>query len=255
MSDKQEIFVAAAIVTLVRYIFSSVVLLTVLVSESSTGQSSSISPRGNAEQLKIGRFRYRTLVNGKDGGTSEISISKSSANIFTFTNHVSGAFAQQWEAVATTMFAPLSAKLTFGEGDKVRPRFELNYRDGRAIGWRIEKSTANRVEVDVKLLPDTVDQRIDWAAAMSQDLVPGHEFAFSVFDPATQISHVTGRVVGPETVTVPAGTFAAIRIAYTIEKPDHKETYQVLTNATGARILLKEEFPNGAITELLRSRE
>ena len=82
MSDKQEIFVAAVIVTLVRYIFSSIVLLTVLVSESSTGQSSSISPRGNAEQLKIGRFRYRTLVNGKDGGTSEISISKSSANIF-----------------------------------------------------------------------------------------------------------------------------------------------------------------------------
>ena len=40
-----------------------------------------------------------------------------------------------------------------------------------------------------------------------------------------------------------------------IEKPDGKETYQVLTNATGARILLKEEFPNGAITELLRSKE
>jgi hypothetical protein len=111
------------------------------------------------------------------------------------------------------------------------------------------------VEVDVKLLPDTVDQRIDWAAAMSQDLVPGHEFAFSVFDPATQISHLTGRVVGPETVTVPAGTFAAIRIAYTMEKPDHKETYQVLTNVTGARILLKEEFPTAAITELLRSKE
>ena len=113
-----------------------------------------------------------------------------------------------------------------------------------AIGWRIEKSTANKVEVDVKVLPDTVDQRIDWAAAMSQDLVPGHEFAVLSFDPATQISHVTGRVVGPETVTVPAGTFAAIRsIDYTMEKPDHKETYKVLTNATGARILVKGGVP------------
>ena len=63
---------------------------------------------------------------------------------------------------------------------------------------------------------------------------------------------MTGRVVGPETVNVPAGTFPAIRIAYRIEKPEHNETYQVLTNAQGARILLKGEFPDGAIIELVR---
>jgi hypothetical protein len=43
-----------------------------------------------------------------------------------------------------------------------------------------------------------------------------------------------------------------MRIAYSIEKPSGKETYQVLTNAKGARILLKEEFPDGATTELVR---
>jgi POT family proton-dependent oligopeptide transporter len=72
---------------------------------------------------------------------------------------------------------------------------------------------------------------------------------------AFQVSHLTGRVVGPETVNVPEGTFAAIRIAYRMEKPEHNETYQVLTNAKGARILLKEEFPNGAIGELVRFNE
>ena len=164
-------------------------------------------------------------------------------------------FAQQWEAVATAMFVPVSAKLVFGEGDKLRPQFELNYREGNATGWRMKKSTANKIEVDVKVLPDTVDQRIDWATAISQELVPGHEFSFSVFDPVTQISHVTGRVVGPETVNVPAGTFAAIRITYRMEKPGHNETYQVLTNAKGPRILLKEEFPDGAIGELVRLNE
>jgi len=66
---------------------------------------------------------------------------------------------------------------------------------------------------------------------------------------------VTGRVVvGPETVNVLAA-FAAIRIAYGIEKPEHNETYQVLTNAQGARIVLKEEFPDGAIIELARFNE
>jgi hypothetical protein len=171
-----------------------------------------------------------------------------------FTNRISGAFAQQWEAVATAMFVPVSAKLAFGEGDKLRSQFELSYREARATGWRLEKSTGNKIDVDVKVLPDTVDQRIDWAA-LSQELLPKHEFSFSVFDPVTQISRVTGRVVGPETVNVPPGTFAAIRIAYSIEKPDGNETYQVLTNATGARVLLKEEFPNGAIVELVRFNE
>ena len=104
----------------------------------------------------------------KDLGTSEITISKLGPDRFMFTNRVSGAFAQQWKALATATFVPVSAKRTFGEGDKLRPRFELNYREGRAIGWRLEKSTANKFEVDVRVLPDTVDQRIDWAAAMSQ---------------------------------------------------------------------------------------
>jgi hypothetical protein len=223
-----------------RYTFLLVALLVLSIIALSTGHSSSVGSRANAEQLKTGRFVYRTLISGKDAGTNEISISKLGPDRFMFTNHVSGAFAQQWEAVATAMFVAVSAKLAFGEGDKLRPQFEVNYREGRAIGWRMKKSTSNKIDVDVKVSPDTVDQRIDWAAAVSQKLIPGHEFSFSVFDPATQISHVTGRVVGPETVSVPAGTFPAIRIAYSIEKPGGTETYQVLTNATGARILLKE---------------
>jgi hypothetical protein len=238
-----------------RYAFLQAVLLALFVSGFSTGQPAFTPSRPSAEKLKTGRFQYRTVINGKDAGADETFISKSGTDRFIFTNKVSGAFAQQWEAVATAMFAPVSAKISFGEGDKLQPRFELNYRDGRATGWRIDKSTNNRIDVDVKVLPDTVDQRIDWAAAMSQELIPGREFAFLVFDPVTQISGVNGRVVGPETVNVPAGTFAAIRIAYTIEKPGGKETYHVLTNATGARVLLKEEFPNGAIVELVSLNE
>jgi hypothetical protein len=245
---------AAPTAAFIQYVFLSVALFVLSIS-GSTAHSTSIRSRPNAEKLKTGRFLYRTLLNGKDAGTNEISISKLGADSFMFTNHVTGAFAQQWEAVATTMFGPVSAKLTSGEGEKLQPRFEITYRDGRAIGWRLEKSTGKKININTKVLPNTVDQRIDWAAAMSQELALGHKLTFSVFDPVTQISHVTGRVVGAETVNVLAGTFAATRIAYSIEKPDHTETYQGLTNAAGARILLKEEFPNGAVTELIRFRE
>lgn len=209
------------------------------------------APSPNAEHLKTGQFVYRTVIHGKDAGNSEISIHKmpGSGN-FAYTNRVSGAFSQQWEAVATPSFGPISAKLTFGEAGKKRPEFELNYEKGRVTGWASGKG-----QIDVEVLPDTVDQRIDWAAAMSQDLVPGHEFAFHVFDPVTGTSRVTGRIAGPETVRVPAGIFKAMRIVYRIEKARGAEVYQILTNRDGPRMALKEEFPNGAVSELVQVRE
>jgi hypothetical protein len=225
-------------------------------------QTASIPSRGrrqpaplNARRLKTGRFLYRTLLNGRDAGNSDISIcTLPDSGNFIYTNHVTGQFSQQWEAIATPTFVPISAKLTFGDGDSVRPAFELHYHDGRATGFafaRQRSEAPGKREVNAEVSPDTVDQRVDWAAAMSQDLVPGHEFAFHVFDPGTGDSRVTGRIVGPETVHVPAGTFEAMRIVYRIEKAGGTELYQVLTAREGPRMLLKEEFPNGAVTELV----
>jgi hypothetical protein len=196
----------ASTISFEQYVFSAIALFALSVS-GSTGHSGSVGSHADAERLKTGRFLYRTLMDGKDAGTSEISISKLGADSFVFTHQVRGAFAQQSEAVATAMFVPVSAKLGFGEGDKLKPRFELNYRDGHAIGWSLEKSTGKKIDIDTKVLPDTVDP------------------------------------------------FAAVRIAYSIKKSDHTEVYQVLTNVAGARILLKEEFPDGAVIELVRSSE
>jgi hypothetical protein len=136
-----------------RYVFLLVALLVLSIIGLSTGHSSSIGSRANAEHLKIGRFLYRTLVNGKDAGTGEISISKSGQDSFILATHISGAFAQQWESVATAMFAPVSAKVSFGEGDKLQRRFEINYRDGRATGWRLERSTTRRSTSTFKFNP------------------------------------------------------------------------------------------------------
>jgi hypothetical protein len=123
--------------------------------------------------------------------------------------------------------------------------FELKYQNGRVSGVKGAKP------VDAEVPPDTVDQRIDWAAAMARDLTAGTEFTFHVFDPGTGVSPVTGKISGPESVHVPAGTFETMRIVYRIEKAGRPEVYQVFTKRSGLRMLLKEEFPDGAITELL----
>lgn len=215
-------------------------------------------PSRDARRLRTGRFLYRTLVAGREAGSSNISVRAGDSGTFVFSNQVSGEFSQRWEAMAAADFAPVSAKLTFGEGESARPAFELAYRGGRVQGFASERGsggTGKRLEIDAEVLPDTVDQRIDWAAAMSEELLPGHAFEFHVFDPYTGMSHVRGRVEGLETVRVPAGTFPAVRVVYRIEKAGGTETYQVLANAEGPRTMLKEEFPNGAVTELVEAKD
>ena len=54
---------------------------------------------------------------------------------------------------------------------------------------------------------------------------------------------------------MPAGTFSGVRVIYRIEKAGGPEIYQVLTNAKGPRMMLKEEFPNGAVTELVEAKD
>ena len=121
------------------------------------------APSPNAEHLKTGQFVYRTVIHGKDAGNSEISIHKmpGSGN-FAYTNRVSGAFSQQWEAILPRA-SVLSRQTYLWRIRKKRPEFELNYEKGRVTGWASGKG-----QIDVVVLPDTVDQRIDWAAAMSQ---------------------------------------------------------------------------------------
>jgi hypothetical protein len=197
---------------------AGIALLALVGDSFLSADAKAVGSKPDANQLKTGRFLYRILQNGKDAGNGDISIRKlpGSGN-FIYTTHVTGQFSQQWEAIATPTFVPISAKLTFGEGDNMRPAFELKYQGGRVTGFALAKQRSEapgkvKVDVDVEVLPDTVDQRIDWAAAMAQDLVPGREFTFHVFDPGAGNSRVTGRIVGPETVRVPAGTFAAILI-------------------------------------------
>jgi hypothetical protein len=212
----------------------------------------SLSDHINAKQLRTGRFHYRDLEKGADIGSSDITIRNGSRpDTFVYTNQVSGRFSQQWEAVAGSHFEPISANLSFGGGDARHVTLDLKYTAQHVTGNFLPRNSHESMKVNKNLSPDTIDQRLDWAAVISQvALIPDQTLAFHVFDPATGDSPVTVRVEGVETVEVPAGTFRAMRITYRVEKSSGAETYVVLTNASGPRMLLKEEFPNGSVTEL-----
>ena len=61
--------------------------------------------------------------------------------------------------------------------------------------------------------------------------------------------------VGPlERIEVPAGSFAAYRVVYRVEKEKATEKYTVFVSRDLPRVLLREEFPNGSIDELIEVR-
>jgi Protein of unknown function (DUF3108) len=215
-------------------------------------------PDFDAERLGIGLFRYRTVVEGKEAGKSQIRIRKSDSANFVFSNLVEGAFSQSWEAVASRGFVPISTRLVMGQGKDARTVFELAYESSRVTGFASsgkDPQQPARLPVDAALTSDTVDQRIDWAAVMAlKQYASGDQFTFHVYDPGTGSSRVAARVLGLETTTVPAGSFETVRVVYRIEKSRGTETYELLFKKDGPRVLLKERFPNGAVTELVEER-
>jgi hypothetical protein len=229
-----------------------IVLGTGLLSFSGQGLGTEIVPATpDAHRLKTGQFTYKDSSNGKELGTSKIKIEKDPVSgDYHFSMQSSGYLAQRWEAVAKPSFEPISAKIRFGEAP---PYFDLTYASGRVTGFVTSRSTAGQKRhVDATVSPGTVDQRIDWAAVLSNDLQPGQRFQFSVYDPGIGTSHVLATVSPLEQVHVPAGSFPVFRITYRIEKATGTEQYVVFATESLPRMMVREDFPDGTTSELVK---
>jgi hypothetical protein len=212
-----------------------------------------------AGRLLLGAFRYRTSLGGQAVGESQIQIRKvAGSSNFAFSNLVAGAFSQSWEAITSRAFAPISARLRTGQGSSAHSVFELTYLGNRVTGFAFSgkgQPSPTRRNVDETVAADTVDQRIDWAAVMARkDYDADGRFTFHVYDPSAGNSRVLAEVRGLETTTVPAGSFKTVRVVYRIEKNRGTEIYEVLIQKESPRALVKELFPNGAVTELLEMK-
>jgi hypothetical protein len=212
-------------------------------------------PDFDARRLKTGTFVYRDREGSKDLGRSQISIEEipSSGN-FRFSNVVTGKFSQRWVAVTSSTLDPVSASLSFGEGDG-SPAFDLTYSSGRVRGFVVDRkgpTAGTSRSVNAVVPADIVDQRVDWAAVSASGLQPNREFEFDVYDPSLGISHVLARVGQVQSIRVPVGEFETYPVTYRIEKRTGNETYKVFVSKDEPRMLIREEFPDGAVTDLSR---
>jgi hypothetical protein len=218
----------------------------------------------DAGHLKQGTFSYHDMDRGKQIGTSSISIrilangNYEFSNNATFTEGFSGFHSQHWQAIAASNFEPISANLEFVDGSQSSPVFDLRYAAHRVSGFVVERKASvpsGKRPIDDRILENTVDQRIDWAAAISSSLSSGKQAEFSVYDPSTGVSRVIEHVGKSETIETPAGSFSAIRITYEVEMRGKVERYVVFTTRKTPRLLIREDFPNGVVTELVGMAE
>jgi hypothetical protein len=207
-------------------------------------------------RLQTGRFIYSDQLNGKELGRSQITITRQDDGAYCFTNEAIGHADQTWTALASTQFAPISAKLSFGSGEQKQAIFDIHYREGRVRGFRMEGrgENAHKIVVDDNVPSDIIDQRIDWAAVMASTIAVGGQFGFKVYDPKIKISNAVATVEARERIHVPAGDFDTVKIVYRIAKKTGTEQYRVFTNIDGPRMLIREDFPDGTSSQLVKAR-
>lgn len=218
----------------------------------------------NATRLKTGLFIYqdRNHDDGSVVGSSRILIRRVGhesdyefSNLATFASGFLGFHSQRWNAVASVRFQPKSADLSFLNGNEVAPIFDISYRAGRATGFvvsRLSDGASKKSYVNDPIPADTVDQRIDWATVIANDLKAGRHFEFNVYDPKSGVGHVQADVGALSDVRVPAGDFVSYAIDYRIHKVNGVEHFRVFASKETPRFMVREEFPNGVVTDLVR---
>jgi hypothetical protein len=210
----------------------------------------------DARRLQTGEFIYRDSSKGKVLGESSISIrvDEQDSN-YRFSARTIGYADQHWESVASPTLSPVSARLAFGKGPDQPTAFDLRYAKGKVTGFALNRHSSEsgtQLPVNASIDSNTVDQRIDWATVMAFDLRKGSRFSFSVYDAATGSSEVHVRVSPRRRIDVPAGTFHVLAATYWVKKSTGAERYIVYATESLPRFMVREDFPDGTISELVK---
>jgi hypothetical protein len=204
-------------------------------------------PRFDATLLKEGRFIYHTTLKGESLGETAIEIRRVGAE---FVISMSAPkIEQSWKATVTRSFAPLSASLQM-RGRKGPYAMELTYVGAKITGEERQSGSTRPVKATAHGV--VVDQRVDWASIMAAAVPTGSAISLQVFDPSTGSSPMLGKIGGSQPVRGAWGELDAVRLDYTICKPDHVEEYTVYATRETPRYMLREDMPNGLVSELIR---
>lgn len=234
----------------------SIALMLSLAADDPTADFKTPHTQIDARRLQTGEFTYQDSAKGKVLGESSISIRlNDSDSSYHFSAQTTGYADQHWESVASATLTPISARLTFGKGADQSAAFQLNYTNDKVTGSALNRRSSlpkTPIPVNASINSNTVDQRIDWATVMAFDLRKGSRFTFDVYDPNTGSSEVRVRVSPRRHIAVPAGRFNVLTITYWVKKSTGAERYIVYATENFPRLMVREDFPDGTISELVK---
>jgi hypothetical protein len=204
-------------------------------------------PKFDATLLKEGRFIYHTTLKGESLGEMAIEVRRVGER---FVISMSAPKIEQtWKATVAKSFEPLSASLQM-QGRKGPYSMELKYAGSKITGEERDAGVTRPVRATVRGV--VVDQRVDWAAVMAATAPAGSALSLHVFDPSTGSSPMLGKLGGTQPMRGAWGELDAVRLDYTICKRDHFEEYTVYATRETPRYMLREDMPNGLVSELIR---
>ena len=207
---------------------------------------SNTRPAFDAALLREGRFTYHTTLKGESLGDTVIEIRRAGAN-YRITMSAPK-IAQSWEAVVRRSFAPVSVHLKMSSRGAPY-EMSLTY-EGEVISGE-ERKGESTAPVRASARGIVIDQRVDWASIMALQPGSGSSLAVSVFDPSTGFSPMRGKIGTTPSMTGAWGTASAVRLDYRICKREHVESYPVFATQATPRMMLREDMPNGLVSELV----
>jgi hypothetical protein len=207
----------------------------------------STRPSFDASLLKEGRFVYRTTLKGEFLGETALEVRRSGTTYrITMSAPKVG---QSWEAVVDRSFTPLSAQLAMRT--RTGP-YEMNLKYAGAHVTGEERRGGTVTPVKAQLDGVVLDQRVDWASVMALTAPRQGTLALHVFDPSSGASQMLGRIGAEQPLAGSWGDATALRLDYTICKREHVEEYTVYATRETPRYMLREDMPNGLVSELIR---
>jgi hypothetical protein len=193
--------------------------------------------------LEEGRFIYRTTLKGESLGETTLEIRHVGAQ--TFISMSAPDIAQSWKAAVEKSFAPRSASLAMRR-KKGAYEMTLEYAGGKITGEEREAGVTRPVNATAEGV--VIDQRVDWASMMAAHAPAQGSIAMRVFDPSTGLSDMLGHFGDMQ----PMNGTPALRLDYPICKRKHLEAYTVYATRETPRHMLREDMPNGLVSELIR---
>jgi len=204
-------------------------------------------PVFDASLLKEGRFTYHTTLRGESLGDTVIEVRRDGPNYRITMN--APKIAQSWNASVRRDFAPLSAQLKM-RAHGAPYEMSLVYDGTKVTG--VEKRVEGAKPVNATVTGVVLDQRVDWASMMAVKAPPGSSFAVGVFDPTTGSSPMLGKLGPTQPLEGAWGKASAVRLDYSLCKREHVENYTVFATEATPRTMLREDMPNGLVSELIR---